>query len=439
MTMNKIISILIAFFVLTSAQISSVHLMEIIYNKGGDIEAKNPEVLQAYYDQLGGEPRNYLINSKTDFDLYINLLVPASSNYNGRYSAKVFLVKDPSASSGQTEEEVAFIDGQTKFDWQEFYDPSIRDYYFKGPELEKRLLAGNYKITVFNYENRDKYVLSIGKKQEFSWINLMRAYWILPTLKTEFFKTSVLQFFLTPFGLVLFGAAITLLLVFAFFIFIGFFVEKLKNKKTRVMLLTSSGMYGSRQEILNILPKPAYDIRVAHIITASNPEVDKTYMNKDRELMREAHFNIKDIDIENKNKAQLMQELKDMDIIYVQGGNTFYLLKQIRMTGFDKVVKKLIKKGVIYIGVSAGSIVTGKTIETAKWLGDENTVNLKNLKGLKLVPFNIFVHYKQDYDEIIRKEQKKSWHKLKILSDTQALLVLNREVTLLGTGEEVVY
>ncbi|MEK7659008.1 MAG: Type 1 glutamine amidotransferase-like domain-containing protein [Patescibacteria group bacterium] len=432
--MNKIISIFTIFFSLIFAQISSVHLMEIVYNKAGDIEAKNPEVLQTYYDQLGGVPRNYLINSKTDFDLYINLLVPASSNYNGRYSAKIFSVKDG------TEEEVAFIDGQTKFEWQEFYDPSIRDYYFKGPETEKKLPAGNYKITVFSYENRNKYVLTIGKNQEFSWLNLVRAYRILPVLKTEFFKTSVLQFFLTPFGLVLIGAVLILLLIFALFIFIGFFIEKIKNRKTRVMLLTSSGMQGSKQEILNILPKPAYDVRVAHIITASKSEADKTYLEKDRELMREAHFNIKDIDIEGKNKTQLMAELKDMDIIYVQGGNTFYLLKQIRMTGFDKVVKKLIKKGVIYIGVSAGSIVAGKTIITAGWKNtDKNTVKIKNLKGLRLVPFNIFVHYKPEYDEIIRKEQKKSWHKLKILTDTQAILVLNREITLLGTGEEVVY
>ncbi len=435
--MNKIISIFTIFLSLIFAQISSVHLMEIVYNKGGDIKVKNPEVVQAYYDQLGGDPRNYLINSKTDFDLYINLLVPASSNYNGRYSAKVFSVKDGK------DQELAFIDGQTNFEWQEFYDPSIRDYYFKGPEIEKQLPPGDYKITVFNYENRDKYVLAIGKNQEFSWLNLMRAYLILPTLKTEFFKTSVLQFFLTPFGLVLIGSAIILLLIIAFFILVGFFAEKLKNRGVKTILLTSAGMQ-MRDEITKLLQKPAYNTNVAFVTTASKPQQDKSYVKADREIMREVGFNIEEVDIEGKNMGQLMKIFQPKDIIFVEGGNTFYLMKAIRQSGFDKAIKKLLKQGKVYIGVSAGSIVAGKKIKTAEWLGDEyenkEKFNFKNFKGMALVPFNIFVHYQPEYAEIIKKKIKsdRKRKKLRILTDDQAILIQGREVALIGKGEKII-
>ncbi len=419
-----------AFFSLLFSQIASVHQEKIIYNQGGDIKIENPEVLQTFYDQLGGGTRNYLINSGTGFNLNIKLSVPASSNYNGRYSAKVFLA----------DQDVAFLDGQTSFAWKEFYNSFDREYYFLGPELAKPLPAGAYKITVFSYENRGKYILTVGKYQKFSFLNLLSAYFILPTLKLEFFQTSVWQFFLSPVGLILILILIVVLLFWACVNLAKFFAEKMGAERMPTILLTSSGMWGSKYDILSVLPKPAYNVRVAHIITASKPEEDKSYVEKDRELMREAQFNVEEIDIEGKNKGQLMNLLKDFDVIYVQGGNTFYLLKQMRQSGFDKVVKKLIKRGVVYVGVSAGSIVAGKTTVTAGWKdADKNIVHLKNLKGLRLVPFNIFVHYSPEWDETIKKEQKKSRHKLEILSDTQSILIQNKIITFLGSGERVIY
>jgi hypothetical protein len=38
----------------------------------------NPEISQAFYGQLKGEPVYYQINSDTSFQLYVNLLVPTS-------------------------------------------------------------------------------------------------------------------------------------------------------------------------------------------------------------------------------------------------------------------------------------------------------------------------------------------------------------------------
>jgi len=58
-------------------------------------------------------------------------------------------------------------------------------------------------------------------------------------------------------------------------------------------------------------------------------------------------FQVEDIDLENKKESELKEILKDKDIIYVQGGNTFYLLKYIKESGFDKLVKQLIQKGKI--------------------------------------------------------------------------------------------
>jgi dipeptidase E len=227
--------------------------------------------------------------------------------------------------------------------------------------------------------------------------------------------------------------------VLLFFVFISLIVsiiKKIKNRKPRMMLLTSSGMTGSKQDIMAILPKPPEDIRVAHIITATKPEEDKSYAIEDERLMKEAGFNVEQIDIEGKNQAQLLHLLINFDIIYVQGGNTFYLLKCMRDSGFKKVMKKLFRIGIIYIGVSAGSVVVGKNIETAHWYGDKN-IGIANLTGLKFVPFSIFVHYTPEFAEIIKKQSKGVKKKLKILQDGQAIFVLDRQTTFVGEGEVI--
>jgi len=198
----------------------------------------------------------------------------------------------------------------------------------------------------------------------------------------------------------------------------------------KTMLLTSAGM-NIKEEIFKILLKPMNQIKIAHIITASKPEKDISYLDRDKKAMIDVGFLVEDIDIEGKNKEELRKILKDKDIIYVQGGNTFYLLKQIKESGFDKVIKELIEKGVIYIGVSAGSIIAGPTIETAKWGGaDTNDVGLVDLDGLNLVPFLIIVHYNSKNQSIIQKQIKNSKYPVRALTDDQAILIKDGEVKL---------
>ena len=193
-----------------------------------------------------------------------------------------------------------------------------------------------------------------------------------------------------------------------------------------------------KEEILKILPKPASQIRIAHIITASKIEKNFSYLEKENQIMRELGFNVENVDIEGKNENELRVLLSDKDIIYVQGGNTFYLLKHVKASGFDKVVKELIKKGVIYIGVSAGSYIACPTIEMAYWKDpDRNTVGLNDLTGLNLVPFLLSVHFKPEYASILKQEISTVKHPVRILTDEQAILVIDNEVKLVGRGEEI--
>lgn len=205
----------------------------------------------------------------------------------------------------------------------------------------------------------------------------------------------------------------------------------------KTLLLTSAG-HMVKEEILKILPKPANQIKLAHIITASKLEANKSYVEEEKKGFIEMGFQVEDIDIEGKNDDSLRKILEGKDIIYVQGGNTFYLLKCVRESSFDKVVKELIDKGVIYIGVSAGSYIACPTIETAHWKRqDKNIVGLKDLTALNLVPFLLFVHYKPEHLEILKEEIPKTKYPVRVLLDGQAILVQDDKIELVGEGEEI--
>jgi dipeptidase E len=206
----------------------------------------------------------------------------------------------------------------------------------------------------------------------------------------------------------------------------------------QTLLLTSTGM-NIKEEILKILPCPANQINVAYITTASKSESDKTYVEKDRKLMEEAGFTVEEIDIEGKNHKQLFSLLQNFGLIFVQGGNTFHLLKAVKESGFDKVVKDLIARGVIYVGVSAGSIICGPNIEVAGWKNvDRNIVGLKDLTALNLIDFNIFVHYLPKWRSTIRHEQARTDIPIRILTDKQGFLIKNNKIKLVGAQPEIV-
>jgi peptidase E len=436
---NKFVKkIFFAFFVsfLLCAGNASAHQPVLVYLKPENVTIENPEISRAFYDILSGKPRDYFISSQKSFDLYINLLVPEAANRDGRYSANVYSIKDG-------KESLIFTTDILSTGWESYYEEFGRDYYLKGPEWEKQVPAGNYKIEVSGTPG--KYVLVVGKTESFDIKSILNIYWQLPALKLTFFNTSVLQFFLTPFGIAGIGFVGAILIILAIFYYlVGLIKSFIKHNQAKTLLLTSAGMV-MKDEIIKLLTKPAYDITVGFITTAYKYklEQDPGYINRDLQIMREEMgFNVQEIDIEGKTESEIMKLLELKDVIFVAGGNTFYLLCAMRKCNFEKVIKKLLKWGKVYIGVSAGSIVAGRTIKTAGWKNaDKNNVGLKNLKGLDLVPFDIFVHYQPEHAEIIRaqiKNPKKRFKNLRILTDDQAILVQGKEVSLIGKGEQII-
>ena len=91
-----------------------------------------------------------------------------------------------------------------------------------------------------------------------------------------------------------------------------------------------------------------------------------------------------------------LQESKNLDeyiAIFIGGGNTFKLLKEIKESNFDKkLIQYLNDDGFVY-GGSAGAIIFSSSIDTASY-ADANNVNLKDLSSLNLLnDHRIWCHY----------------------------------------------
>lgn len=202
----------------------------------------------------------------------------------------------------------------------------------------------------------------------------------------------------------------------------------------RKLFLTSNGLPEETRSIfLKFFGKNPKQSKVAFIPTASDPEGNKSYVEKDKKVLREIGFEIREVDLKNENELSLLEKMSDCDIIFVEGGNTFYLLDKVRKSGFDKVIGKLLDQGKIYVGVSAGSYIACSTIEAAGWKhADRNLLNLIDLAALNLVPFLISAHFEESMRTVIANVKTK--YPYVALYDTQAILVEGGKYKVIGSG-----
>jgi hypothetical protein len=205
---NINLGLIAVIFVLLMASISmsSAHQPRLVIgaNASNDnpIVIQNPEVSQAFYGELKGQPNYYQIKSDNQFKFYLNLLVPASPGIPPDFiSAQVL------DSSGNV---IITIDG-TNSTWKSYFEEFGGDYYLKGPETKADLPAGTYYIKIFNTDNQGKYNIAIGEEESFPLDETMKALVTIPLLKEQFFGKPVTTLFLEFLGIIIaFGSTLVL-------------------------------------------------------------------------------------------------------------------------------------------------------------------------------------------------------------------------------------
>jgi dipeptidase E len=206
-------------------------------------------------------------------------------------------------------------------------------------------------------------------------------------------------------------------------------------------IVHSPGLIDALTALLPPRPRPW---RIGHIVTASlagRPATDRSWTaepwiaEEERQLHRHG-FLCDSLAVAGWSGPALAEYLAGFDVLYIQGGNTFYLLDQMRCSGADRMIQERVAAhGTVSCGVSAGSILAGPEISSAGWspAWDRNEVGLTDLTGLHLVPFVLSPHYVPE-DAALIAARLPLPDPLLVLRDGQAWVVDGTDQHLLGRG-----
>ena len=206
------------------------------------------------------------------------------------------------------------------------------------------------------------------------------------------------------------------------------------------LLLTSSGL--SKRDIgyalQGMFDTSPSEVKVGFIPTAANvePYSKDWVISQFNQLQRYGFYQIDIVDIAA-DGVDWRTRLDVCDMLWLSGGNTFYLLDQVRKTGFDEWLKENIDSKV-YVGASASTILVTPTIKIADGV-DENVVGLEDLTGLGLVDFEINVHCNSVMIEATKAYADAAGYAVYALDDLTAIKVLNDEVEVISGGSWKLY
>jgi dipeptidase E len=168
--------------------------------------------------------------------------------------------------------------------------------------------------------------------------------------------------------------------------------------------------------------------QVVFIPTASIPEKVTFYVGADKKTLRKLGMIVDELDVSSASHDEITAKINGADYVFVEGGNTFFLLQEMRRSGADKLIIDHINQGKVYIGASAGSMIVSKDIEYVKHMDKPEAAPdlLGDFSALSLIDFCIVPHcsdfpFKKSAEKIIKEYSGKL--DLYPISNNQAVIV----------------
>lgn len=173
---------------------------------------------------------------------------------------------------------------------------------------------------------------------------------------------------------------------------------------------------------------------VTFIPTASIVEKVVFYVASGKKALEKLGLKVDILEISTAESEEINTKLRNNDFIYVTGGNTFFLLQELKRTGADKIITEEVNAGKVYIGESAGAMITSPNVEYATAMDSvKKAPNLENFDALDLVPFYTVPHYTNSpFQKVAQKivDTYSSVLPLSPISNHEALLVRDDQVIL---------
>jgi len=214
------------------------------------------------------------------------------------------------------------------------------------------------------------------------------------------------------------------------------------------LLLTSGGLTNKSisKALIDLVGKKPKDTSLVFIPTASNVEKgDKSWFIDDLINIKKQGFkSIEIADISAIDKKLWLPRLKEADVLFFEGGNTYHLVKWVNKSGLKEILPELLKTKV-YVGVSAGSMITNKdlALKLSQIIYEEDLDKKENMLGLNLVDFYFLPYLNSEWfpkmrENNIRKATEGMKEKVYALDDNSALKVVDGKVEIISEGKYLI-
>jgi dipeptidase E len=200
----------------------------------------------------------------------------------------------------------------------------------------------------------------------------------------------------------------------------------------KLFLSSESVSYEQSSAFAKLVGKALNDINVAIIENAADvANGDVPWVDENRISIQTLGCKVFQIDLRDFEGAvrniSLVEVLKPFDVIWIGGGNTYYLRWLLQRTRADLIISDLINQGKVYGGGSAGAIVAGPTTNYFQNADDPGEAEEIILNGLNLTQTVVVPHWgDKDYGPIMKAadlELKKNGYKTVCITNSQALVI----------------
>lgn len=133
---------------------------------------------------------------------------------------------------------------------------------------------------------------------------------------------------------------------------------------------------------------------MAFIPTASLHESYTQYVDDARAAWRALGVELVELEISQLGRAEIATRLAACDVVYVSGGNTFFLLQELQRSGAAALIQSWVQSGKPYVGESAGAAVVAPDVGYMAQLDERAAApELASTQALGLVHFYPLPHF----------------------------------------------
>lgn len=159
-------------------------------------------------------------------------------------------------------------------------------------------------------------------------------------------------------------------------------------------LFLSSSFSGVADRFVAFMGGACEGKTVTFIPTASLPEKVTFYVAAGKKALLKRGMIVDELEVSTATTEEISCKLTGNDYIYITGGNTFFLLQELRRTGADHLITAQIAAGKPYIGESAGSMILARDIDYVAAMDDVAAApGLSSLNALGVVDFYPLPHH----------------------------------------------